>query len=401
MRSQKEIHLAERPICGTVIVPGSKSISNRALLLAALRKGETHLHGLLQSDDTEACIEALKVLGISMQQKDDVLVMQSESSFKSPATINCRDAGTVARFLVPILAAKGGDYEVQGSKRMSERPMQPLFDALVAQGVSVTYLGQAGFLPVRLQSQGLKGGAVTVDIQDSSQFVSGLMMAAPFAKTPLQVVAKDLAQKPYVSMTLAMMQNFASPYQIEPDASTASYFFAAAALTAGEVFVPNIKQAMLQGDVRFLTVLEKMGATVEFNEAGVRVRGPKQLKGLHVIDMTGYTDTFMTLAAIAPFADCPTTIQGLAHTRLQESDRVAAMATGLEALGCKVETSKDTITIYPSPLHGGVVDSHNDHRIAMSHALIGLRVKGVVIDNPECVKKTCPYFFELLEALYL
>ena len=400
MRSQKEICLAEGPIRGTVVVPGSKSISNRALLLAALRQGETHLQGLLQSDDTEACIEALKVLGVSMQQKGDVLVMHSVTNFKSPATINCRDAGTVARFLVPLLAAKGGDYEVQGSKRMSERPMRPLFDALVAQGVDVTYLGQAGFLPVRIQSQGLKGGAVAVDVKDSSQFVSGLMMAAPFAKKPLQVVAENLEHKPYVKMTLTMMQDFASPYQIEPDASTASYFFAAAALTAGEVFVANIKQTMLQGDVRFLAVLEKMGASIEFNESGVRVRGPKQLKGLHMIDMTGYTDTFMTLAAIAPFADCPTTIQGLAHTRLQESDRVAAMAAGLECLGCKVATSKDTITIYPSTLHGGVIDSHNDHRIAMSHALIGLRVKGVVIDNPECVKKTCPDFFELLAQLY-
>lgn len=393
---QKEIRLATGPIGGRVKIPGSKSISNRALLLAALRQGTTILQGILKSDDTEACIVALKTLGLSIKDLDpETLSVTRQGAFASKVSIDCRDAGTVSRFLVPILAAEGGEYHVYGSKRMSERPMKPLFDVLIAQGVKIEYLEKPGFLPITMHSKGLKGGAIDVDSKDSSQFVSGLMMAAPFSFT-----TPGLEKKPYVQMTRKMIKDFSSPYQIEPDASTASYFAAAALLTAGEVFIPGLRQGMLQGDIRFLAILEKMGAGIAFNMEGVKITGQKILQGLGEIDMTGFSDTFMTLAAIAPFANRTTTIKGLRHTRLQESDRVAAMAEGLTCLGAQVETTDDSIMIYPGTLHGGVIDSHNDHRIAMSHALIGLRIEGVIIDGAECVKKTCPNFFELLEALY-
>ncbi len=375
-----------------MIMPGSKSITNRALLLAALREGETILQGVLRSDDTEACIVALQALGLEIKEiNPETLAVRRQGPFRSGVSIDCRDAGTVARFLIPILAAEGGEYHVHASKRMSERPMKPLLDVLIAQGVQIEYLGEEGFLPIKMRSSGLVGGEIDINIKDSSQFVSGLMMAAPFRfKTP------GLEQKPYVQMTRKMMEDFASPYRIEPDASTASYFFAAAALTGRGIFVPHIHQDMLQGDIRFLEVLEAMGAGVRFTKEGVGVQGSQYLKGLGEIDMTGFTDTFMTLAALAPFADRPTTIKGLKHTRLQESDRVSAMAEGLGGLGAQVEMAEDSLTIYPSQLHGGVIDSHNDHRIAMAHAVIGLKIKGVIIQNPDCVKKTCPTFFEML-----
>ncbi len=394
--SQRSIRVAQKPIHGQLIVPGSKSISNRALLLAALQKGRTILRGVLASDDTEACIVALQTLGVGIRYLDDnVLEVIPPAQFKQNVVVNCRDAGTVARFLTPILAGIGGSYKIYGSKRLQERPMKPLLDVLIAQGVEIQYLEHPGFLPIQMKSRGLKDGEIDVNIQDSSQFVSGLMMAGDFKFT-----TPGLEKKPYVEMTRKMMAEFKSPYQIEPDASTASYFFAAAALTVGQIFIPNMHLVMLQGDLQFLTVLEQMGVVIEFKNNGVSVKGTSNLCGLGEIDMTGFTDTFMTLAAIAPFADKPTIIKGLRHTRLQESDRVAAMAEGLTRLGARVETTEDSITIYPSKMHGGTIDSHNDHRIAMSHALIGLKIEGVIIEGAECVKKTCPNFFELLESLY-
>lgn len=419
---QKEIHPVKNPLRGSVKISGSKSISNRALLLAALTPDRTILRGLLDSDDTAACLSALQQLGIEINLFDpNAISIVGSHTFKANSLIDCRDAGTVARFLIPLLAAMGGEYEIRASPRMSLRPMKPLFDCLEKQGVTVDYLKNRGLLPVKIKSQGLPGGEIHVNIRDSSQFVSGLMLAAPLTKAGLIIRAEGLATKPYIQMTAKMMEDFgvkaeyldndsikilpaeyvAQTYSIEPDVSTASYFFAAAALTKGEIYIDDIRPEMLQGDLRFLEVLEKMGAQVHFTHAGVTVSATQKLKGLDFIDMTGFTDTFMTLAAIAPFAEGKTTIQGLAHTRLQESDRVAAMTEGLTRLGAQVENTVDSITIYPGPLHSGDIDSHNDHRIAMSHALIGLKVAGVVIHGADCVKKTCPQFFDLLESLYI
>lgn len=403
---QVAIISTQAPIIGTICVPGSKSISNRALLLAAISPGTTRLKGLLDSDDTQACLVALRNLGVSIQDLGQgEWRIEGTSQFRS-AAIDCRDAGTVSRFLIPICAALGGGFQFYGTARLSLRPMKPLLDVLIDQGVRIEYLGNTGFLPIRMTSSGIKGGRIQVEMKDSSQFVSGLLLASSYAKTPL-IIDQDLEAKPYVQMTLRMMKDFAMShpageervYCIEPDASTASYFFAAAALTGGRVTVPGLFFSVMQGDIRFLALLEKMGAAVTEDQNGLTVQGPAVLKGLGKIDMTGFTDTFMTLAALAPFADGPTTITGLCHTRLQESDRVEAMRQGLSRLGANVTTTEDSITIHPSALHGGHINSHNDHRIAMSHALIGLKVSGVTIDGAECVKKTCPSFFEMWASL--
>ncbi len=401
-----QVFTSHAPITGTVNVPGSKSISNRALLLAAISSGVTRLKGLLDSDDTEACHIALRNLGVVIHDLGQNEWRVEGCTRFTSTTIDCRDAGTVSRFLIPICAAVGGDFQFYGTERLSERPMKPLFDVLIEQGVEIEYLENPGFLPIHMKSNGIKGGKIQVDMKDSSQFVSGLLLASPYAKTPL-IMDQDLEAKPYVQMTLQMMKDFASPlppgverrYTIEPDASTASYFFAAAALTGGCVTVPGLSFGVMQGDIRFLGLLEKMGATVTEDQNGLTVQGPALLKGLGTVDMTGFTDTFMTVAAIAPFANAATTITGLRHTRLQESDRVEAMRQGLCNLGAQVSTTEDSITIQPGLLHGGHINSHNDHRIAMSHALIGLKIPGVIIDGAECVKKTCPQYFELLASL--
>ncbi len=417
--SQQKIAPAKGPLHGVVTVPGSKSLSNRALLMAAIADGTSYLKGLLWSDDTEACVVALQSLGVPLRKMSETEIeVTGVHAFLSGERINCRDAGTVSRFLIPITAALGGEFEFYGSARLSERPLKPLLDGLIAQGAIIQYHNQTGFLPLRLVSEGLKGGALQVNIRDSSQFVSGLLMAAPKARAPLTLFADQLATKPYVRMTLEMMADFgvaaelqahavqvepgayrACEYAIEPDASTASYFFAAAALTGGEVTVRGLHRQVLQGDIHFLGVLEKMGAHVTESALGITVKGPEVLQGLGEIDLTGMTDTFMTLAVLCPFATSPTTIKGLRHTRLQESDRVEAMRQGLTNLGAQVSTTEESITIHPGALYGGVIDSHRDHRIAMSHALVGLKIPGVIIDGAECVKKTCPHFFEILGTL--
>lgn len=457
---RQTIHAIKHPIDTTVIIPGSKSITNRALLLAAIGSAEILLENVLGSDDTITCIEALKALGISLnwnRAKQTCSVQGCKGVFPNQtAMIHCHDAGTVTRFILPLLAAQpNADYTVIGSQRMSARPIKPLLDVLAEQGAQFDFLEQQDHLPLRLKSSGLTGGKVKIDISMSSQFLSGLLMVSKLAKKDLQISVEnplipdtfpmtyischfreggdpldslffldsrlrrndtsidcqvlrenpsdnDLSSKPYVMMTQHMIEVFAqnpSHYAIEPDASTASYFFAAAALTNGKVTVPNLPIDGLQGDLQFLNLLTQMACTVQTNLNQVTVTGTAQLKGLGTVSMAGFSDTFMTAAALAVFADSPTTLTGLAHTRLQESDRISAMAQELQKLGIQTKTTADSITIYPGKPKGGLLDSHHDHRIAMSLTLIGLKVDGITIDGAECVSKTCPEYFELLVGL--
>ena len=424
----------QQPVDANVVIPGSKSITNRALLMAAMAEGETTLHGVLASDDTKACVAALRELGISVQwdqQKCTAVVLGCNSQFPNQcAKINCRDAGTLTRFIIPLCAAQAdGKFYITGSKRMCERPLAPLLKVLQQQGAEFEFLQQQYCMPLLMKSHGLKGGEVEIDISQSSQFLSGLLIAAPLAKTALTVLPQKVENKPYVKMTKEMMKDFASQrftphpslpplsslhelggkepghqlrdrnYYIEPDASTASYFFAIAALTQGRIHVPNLPRNGLQGDTKFLNLLEQMGCQVLEENNGITVTGPKKLKGLGTVSMAGFSDTFMTVAALAVFCDKPTTLTGLAHTRLQESDRVSVMAEELGKLGVKIETSEDSITIYPSQPAGTIVQGHNDHRIAMSLAVIGVKVPDIVIDGAECVAKTCPRFFEMLQSV--
>jgi len=411
-----------QPVNGIVTVPGSKSITTRALLLAALAKGSSYLTGMLASDDSEAFVTALQALGVQCTWDRTLTTCQitgCDAQFpQNQAALYCRDAGTATRFLIPACAAMHGQYHFTASARMSERPIGPLLGVLQAQGTEFAFEECAGQMPFIMRSQGLFGGKVQVDIRLSSQFLSGLLMASPLAQTPMLLNAGNLCHKPYVAMTIEMMADFGievirmgntllvhsgqyqgCEYAIEPDASTASYFFAMAALTQGTVTVIGLKRQALQGDTQFLDTLEQMGAQVRESTQGISVTGPKQLHGLGSYSMSGFSDTFMTVAALAVFADSPTTITGLAHTRLQESDRVASMAEGLACLGIRTDNTRDSLTIYPSQAQYGEVSSCNDHRIAMSLSLVGLRGAGVVIHDAHAVAKTCPNYFQMLAAL--
>ena len=409
------------PVQATVSLPGSKSITNRALILAALARGESVLDNVLFSADSEAALAALSRLGVGLhcdRRQGRVQVIPA-AYFADNISIDARDAGTVARFLLPCCAARGGYYCFSASARMCERPMADLLAALAHQGVSLEFGDKPGHLPLCLRSGGLSGGVMYVAGDASSQFLSGLLMAAPYARHASTLISNAGHQQPYVLMTCAIMKAFGVAvhydngryevparqhyqgryYAIEPDVSTASYFWAAAALTAGTVTVRGVHRSALQGDIRFLEVLEHMGCQVLETPAGIQVCGPRQLRGVSV-NMRSFSDTFMTVAVLAAFAEGPTLLSGLAHTRAQESDRIACMAEGLARLGVAVTTTADTLHIQPgNELSGATVRGCNDHRIAMALALAGLKLSGVVVQGAECVAKTCPDYFARMHAL--
>lgn len=428
------------PIDAEIIIPGSKSITNRVLLMAALAEGESKLSGVLYSDDTKVMAEALNNLGVlvdleSIKKNGEVNIQGCAGRFpQKTARIYTHESGTATRFLIPAVAACGrGEYYFHASPRMMERPLENQLLALSDLGVNFKFEKKTNSLPLWLETGGLEGEEVLLDINQTSQFLSGLMMALPYSnshsnKSMILKSAQNFANKPYVHMTKALMQEFgveidiisdqeikinaSNKYQdkyqgqkffIEPDMSTASYFFAIPALLGGRIYIKNTARKCLQGDAKFLEVLEKMGCEVFEEErngsSGITVIGldrldnlnksNQKLKGLE-IDMAGFSDTFMTVAALACFADGPTTLHSLAHTRLQESDRVFAMSLGLEKLGVKTKTSLDSLTIFPPEsldnFRGALVNSFNDHRIAMSLSLIGLKIPGVEIENSEAVK---------------
>jgi 3-phosphoshikimate 1-carboxyvinyltransferase len=435
-----EIKPLERPPRATIVVPGSKSITNRALVLGALGSytTECRLAGALKSEDTEVMVESLRRLGFKIETAWDSsppeIIVRSLRLDKlerpsaregiwlpaSEADLDVANSGTSMRFLTALAALGRGRYCLDGAPRMRERPIEDLLGALRQLGVTAYSERGNGCPPVVIEADGLAGGRVWIKGDVSSQFLSGLLMAAPLARRQVTVsVDGALVSRPYVAMTLAMMRRFGarvhdeeghhfavpgrqhyslSVYEIEPDASAASYFWAAAAVAAGEVRVANLTRASIQGDIAFLDVLEAMGCTIIEDRAGLGVRGGP-LKGVDV-RMTDLSDCVMTLAAVACFADGPTTIRDIGHIRHKETDRIRALATELRRLGAGVHETADTLTVRPDPLHGAAVDTYQDHRIAMSLALIGLRVPGVVIRNPGCVAKTYPNFFADLARLY-
>jgi 3-phosphoshikimate 1-carboxyvinyltransferase len=330
------------------------------------------------------------------------------------------NSGTTMRFLTAMVSVGYGHYRLDGVSRMRERPIGDLLHALNQLGVRAISEFGNDCPPVIIESNGLPGGTIRVKGDTSSQFLSGLLMAAPFARSDVSIeVDGPLVSVPYVDMTVAMMRQFGltveqdqpdrfripAPqhprplprYVIEPDASAASYFFGAAAITDGSITVSGLSTSSLQGDMRFVDILEEMGCQVVRADTGITAHGGP-LHGIDV-DMNDISDTVMTLAAVACFAEGPTTIRNVAHIRHKETDRLAALATELRRLGAGVDEFADGLTITPAPLHGAVVETYNDHRMAMSLALIGLKVPGVVIDNPACVAKTYPHFFDDLERL--
>jgi 3-phosphoshikimate 1-carboxyvinyltransferase len=420
------------PLNARVRVPGSKSLTNRALLLSALAAGPTTLTNALASDDSQRFSESLQRLGFSVSQATGVRDQGSGVTVHGqggliPATraeLFVGNAGTAARFLTALLTLGHGEYAVDGDARMRERPIGDLLAALRQLGVDIEPQSPLSnlTLPIVVRANGLPGGKTTVAGNISSQFLSGLLMVAPYARGPLTIeVTGELNSKPYVEMTLALMRDFGvqvehanlqtfilqpqryrahAEYAIESDASAASYFFAAPAVCGGSVRVENISRRSKQGDVAFLDVLAQMGCTVTEGEDWIAVTGPDSLRGV-TVDMRDIPDTAQTLAVIAPFAASSTTIRGIASARLKETDRVAALCTELARLGVNVEEYPDGLKIYPTRnLHPATIRTYNDHRMAMAFALVGLRAPGVQIENPGCVSKTFPNYFEVLESLY-
>ena len=408
-------------IRGTIRPPGSKSITNRALVCAALARGKSTLVGALESEDTRVMIDALVRLRIPVRHDPAARTIEVEGcAGRLPAgdvELYVANSGTTMRFLAAMVALGQGVYRLDGTPRMRERPIEDLVAALGQLGVDAQ--SENGFPPVTVHAAGMPTGRATVAGDVSSQFLSGLLMAVPCAAGPVElVVAGTLVSQPYVRMTLGVMSAFgvrlevedlrrfttpgrqayrAGRYAIEPDASAASYFFAAAAITGGRVTVEGLSRGSLQGDVAFCECLQRMGCRVEYEADRISVSGAP-LRGIDA-DMNAISDTVQTLSAVALFADGPTTITGVAHIRHKETDRIHALATELRKLGAEVDQRADGLRIEPGPLHGAEIATYDDHRMAMSLALVGLRVPGVVILDPGCTRKTYPEFFTDLARL--
>lgn len=423
----KRIEAQEGPLEALVQVPGSKSISNRVLILAALASGRTEIENLQFSDDSRHMLDCLKRLGFGVVADEKgrrasveggAGVLRSDSAAaKGGEELYVGNAGTAARFL-PCLAALGEQgYRFNGDPRMRARPMKELLDLLRAQGAQVE--GEA--YPFSLKGTGLRGGELSIDLTESSQFASGLLMVAPYAQNPCRFLWRgDREQLPYVEMTQAMMGSFGilperdgallncpqgiyeSPghYQVEADMSGAAYFFAAAALLGGKVTVQRARAQSLQGDIRFLKVLQHMGCEFYEDPEGLTLEKEpgRVLKGVDV-DMNAFSDQALTLAALAPFCDRPSRIRNIAHSRRQESDRIHAMAKNLQALGVKVEEFPDGLEVTPGPTRAARIETFGDHRVAMAFAILGLKTPGLEIDDDACVSKTFEDFWEQFALL--
>ena len=411
------------PRSATVRVPGSKSLTNRALLIASLANGTTHLTNALFSDDSRYFAKALQILGFDVQLNEanhEMTVIGLGGKIPADkAELFIGNAGTAARFLSAFLTLGNGEYILDGEPRMRERPIGDLVKALAELGAKLETTNN--YPPVKITADGLPGGKTQIAGDISSQFLSALLMIAPYAQNEIEItLSTELNSKPYVDMTIAIMrdfgvhverngyQSFTIPitnyesritYPIESDASAASYFFAAPAICGGTVRVENISRKSIQGDIAFLDVLAKMGCTVTETDNCLLITGTTDLHGIDV-DMRDIPDTAQTLAVIAPFASSPTRIRGIASARVKETDRVSATCTELKRLGVRVEEHEDGMTIHPvEKMRTASIQTYNDHRMAMAFSLIGLRFDGVTIENPSCVSKTFPNYFEVLETL--
>lgn len=420
-----------KPLCAPLDTvarpPGSKSLTNRALICAALARGTSTLTGALASEDTEVMIEALRSLGFAVEEQHDgeTLVVAGQGGHipQKFADLYIANSGTSVRFLTALVALGHGIYRLHGTRRMHERPIGDLLDALAAVGVDAGSEAGTGCPPVMVRANGLKLDRAHIRGDVSSQFLTALMLVAPCtagsASGPAEIVIDGtLVSQPYARMTAQVMRAFgaqidfgedlarfaigrtgytARPYAIEPDASAASYFWAAAAIAGGRVRVEGLSKNSLQGDVAFCDCLARMGCRVSYEPDATVVEGGP-LAGIDV-DMNAISDTVQTLGAVALFAQGPTNIRGVAHIRHKETDRIAALATELRKLGAAVTERPDGLRIEPGALRGGTIDTYDDHRMAMSLALVGLRVPGVVINDPGCTAKTYPRFFDDLAAL--
>lgn len=413
------------PIRASVRIPGSKSVTHRALCAAALAEGKSLLRGALFCEDTAYTLEALETLGAGMTRSaDDILVSGNSGrvrAIREKANLFLGNAGTAMRLLLSVASLGEREFLLDGSTRMRERPLGGLADALNGLGARISFLGEKGYPPVFVEAHGLEGGVAVVSGKESSQYVSSLLLAAPYARKDTEIHVKGgLASRPYVDMTLKVMQAFGAhvsrqgykcffvesnrPYRphefiVEADVSSASYFWAAAAVTRGSMTTENVDPfSTVQGDIRFLDLLEQMGCKVEREEGKVSIRGVA-LRGIEA-DMGDMPDMVPTLASLALFAEGETVIRNVAHLRLKESDRLRVIAHEWGRMGARVQELQDGLIIRGGqPLKGAILDPHNDHRIAMSLAVVGLKVPRIAIIDDGCVKKSFPGFWDLWRGL--
>ncbi len=407
-----------------VEVPGSKSITNRALLIATLAKGDTNLSGVLFSDDSRNFLKCVQELGVQTrvdEGKKTVMVHGCDGKIpKKEADIYVGSAGTAARFITATLGVSNGKYGIDSSEQMRKRPMKPLLDALKGLGCEVEYKGETGHFPVVITSHGFGRSCISVNIDKSSQFLSALLIASVLSETDFEVEVLGSHGMAYIEMTVKMMEQFGAgvqktekgyriskdesfngcDYDIEPDASAAAYFYAMSPLLNIPVSVPGIKEPSLQGDVGFIKILEKMGCSAEEKDGSILLLPPEDgvMRGV-TVDMSACSDQAITLAAISPFADSPTTITGIGHIRLQESDRLTAIVTELTRMGIETESGEDFIKIYPGNPKPAEIETYDDHRMAMGFSLTGLRAEGIVIKDPGCCRKTFENYFEVLDKV--
>jgi 3-phosphoshikimate 1-carboxyvinyltransferase len=410
----------EAPIDAVVSVPGSKSLTNRALVVSSLAEGKSRLSNVLHSDDTRYMMSHLRALGISLQASDDQIEIEGRGGEFCPvqASLFCGNAGTTVRFLTALCALVPGTQLVTGDQRMQARPIRDLVDALSRLGVDIESVD--GCPPVTVRSDVLRGGRVPVQAHLSSQYLSALLMIAPYAHQPVNIeVVGHMVSESYIELTLDVMASFGvaverpetrrfnvpqrrfqgRTFAIEGDATSAGYWWALAALTGSRIMVNNVHRSSHQGDIEFLRILERMGCAIA-QEQGVAVQGPSLLKSPGVVDMNRLPDGVMTLAVLAALAQGETHIVNVANLRIKESDRLAALVTELRRIGVEAEELPDGIRIQGGEPHGADLETYADHRMAMSFAILGARVPGIRIDTPECVSKSYPTFFEQLQTLY-
>jgi 3-phosphoshikimate 1-carboxyvinyltransferase len=408
----------DRPVDATVEIPGSKSLTNRALLVAALAQGDSLLENALFSEDSEYFAKCVEQLGIPItlnphQAQIQVAGRGGDIPAKQ-ADLFVGLAGTAARFISALVALGNGEYRLDGVPRMRERPMGDLLTVLEAGGATINFEGNSGFMPYTVYGKGFAGGNFRLKANQTSQQLSALLMIAPYAQQDTNIeVEGTLVSQSYVKMTCRLMADFgvevnqigdnqfqikagqryqARHYTVEPDASNASYFFAAAAVTGGRVRVKHLTKQSCQGDILWLNVLEQMGCQIKDSDEYTEVTGPKQLQGID-IDMNDISDLVQTLGAIAPFASSPITIRNVEHIRYKETDRIKAVVTELRRLGVKVEEFPDKLKIEPGPITPAAIETYHDHRMAMAFAVTGLKVPGIVIKDPGCTAKTFPDYF--------
>lgn len=426
MTEQYHVKKIDQPIQWNIEVPGSKSMTNRALLMAALTDGRVELEGVLFSDDSRCFLSSLQSLGFEVEIKETekkvCLVGLNGVIPKKEAEIYVGSAGTAARFLTAMLGLSEGTYTIQASEQMKKRPMKPLFELLERMGAEITYLEKEGHLPVRIRGCHCVGKKeLELDISSSTQFLSAMLLVSPMMKQGLVIhITSEKTDGSYVRITRKMLEeagvsvtfdgrNYETKagasyqkkhYIIEPDVSAACYFYAAAAITGGSALVKNVHSDNSQGDMKFLEVLREMGCAIEEHAEGIKVIGPKpgELKGI-TVNMNDFSDQALTLAAIAPYAASKVRITGIGHIRKQESDRLSVMATELGRMGICCEEEASAITIFPGQPKGALIETYDDHRVAMAFSLSGLRTDGVVINHPECCRKTFEEYFTVLDRL--